>query len=133
MHGTVTKQGSSAENIGLVVTIAVGFSAVLIANHFGLPQKWHAAAVGTAVPFGVVTIMYRKRWPRPEFWVSLVVLFFIHAVLIWVFFAALLQNVRTVGILVWIPVAFLETFVLLGLVSRLERTLRRLRAHKETQ
>ena len=129
MHGTVKEQGSSGENIGLIVMIAVGFIAVLIANHFGLSQKWHAAVVGTAVPFGVVTIMYRKKWFCTEFWVSLVALFLVHAVLIWTIFAVLLQNVRTVGILLWIPVTFFETFVLLGLVSRLEQTLRNIRTH----
>ena len=127
MHGRVKSKNSATENIGLVLTVAVGFVAVLIANHYGLPQKWHAAVVGTAVPFGVVIIMCRKKWLSLEFWASLTALFLVHAVAIWMIFSILLQNIRTVGVLVWMPVVFIETFVLLGLISRFEHALRHLR------
>ena len=102
--------------LGAVVALALA----TIADRRGMPQKWHAAIVGTVVPFGVVVLSYRLRWRRWSFWASLAICLIVHTLAIWTIFQYALWDVHTLGTLVWTPVAFVEMFVLLVALKRIE-------------
>ncbi len=46
-----------------------------------------------------------------------------HILAIWILFQFVLWNVRTLGMLIWYPIAFVEYFVLLVLVKKVEEKL----------
>ena len=111
----------TSENVYAVVVALLGLAGALMADRFGLPQKWHAAIVGTLVAFGGCAWVYRSRWSIVEFWLALGTCFMIHLIGIWLVFAELLSEAKTFGILIWAPVAFVEGIFLLGLVPALQR------------
>ena len=113
----------TSENIYVVILTFVGLGIVVISDKIGTPQKWHAAIVGTMVTFGGVAWVFRGKWRRWQFWASLGVLFTIHILAMWLVFTQILASVKTLGILIWAPVAFVEGILLLGLVPLLERRL----------
>jgi hypothetical protein len=92
-------------------------------NHHGMQQKWHAAVVGTVVPFGVVITLFRDRWLRWSFWGSLAICFGVHLIGIWLFFRYVLSKIQSFGFLLWLPVVFVEAFLLLVVVAKIEEKL----------
>jgi len=61
---------------------------------------------------------YRRWWLRWPFWVSLAICFAIHTMAIWIFFKYAMANIQSLGIALWFPVAFVETFFLLVAVKK---------------
>jgi hypothetical protein len=114
---------NTRDNVLVFLGALLALALALIAERIGLPQKWHAAIFATIVPFGVVTAMYSVRWRRWSFWVALAMCFSIHIFLIWIFFQHVISNVQTMGVAFWFPVAFVETFVVIILVRKIERGL----------
>jgi hypothetical protein len=109
----------------VIVVVSVGAAAVaLIMDAAGMPHKWHTAIFGTLVPFTTVLLLRRKSWARQTFWLSLWFLLALHIGFICVVFGIVLRRVITLGLLWWLPIAFLEVFILLDLLRRLEKWLR---------
>ncbi|SRR6266849_22485 len=114
----------TTENLAIFVIVVVGMFVVVLMDRMGEPQKWHAAVAGTAISFGGVALVYQRKWPHWSFWVSLGTCFAAHILALWLVFDRLLAPVKTMGILIWSPIAFAEGIFLLGFVPVLERKLR---------
>jgi ABC-type Fe3+-siderophore transport system permease subunit len=103
-----------------VVTLAVAS----ITDRAGMPQKWHAAILGALVPFAAIVSIKRTSWPRPTLWTTLGACLAASLLLISTFFQFALSDVTTFGWIWWVPVAFIETVVILHFQPKLERKLR---------
>jgi hypothetical protein len=114
----------TAENVYVAVVCLLGFGLAVILDRRGMPQKWHAAIVGTCVSFGGVSWVFHARWRRPWFWLAFVICFAAHMLMIWVVFGQILAGTKYFGILIWAPIAFAEGIVLLGFIPALERRMR---------
>jgi hypothetical protein len=82
-----------------------------------------AAIFGTLLPFWVALVSYQLKWSRWSFWASLAICLAVHLLGIWIFFRYVLMDVRHLGIVLWFPVTFVETFFLLFFVKELEEKL----------
>jgi hypothetical protein len=111
------------ENGFVALLVAFALVLALAADRRGMPQKWHAAIVGTVTPFGVCVYSVRVAWTRWSFWVALSILFAVHLFAIWIFYEYVLLNVKILGTIYSFPVAFVEAFVLLFAVKILEEKL----------
>jgi uncharacterized membrane protein YccC len=109
--------------IGICISVAT-LAAVIMTASAGMPQKWHAAILGALVPFAAVVSIKRSSWLRSTFWTTLAACFVVNLLLLWVFFEIILRNVTTFGWIWWVPVAFVESVVLLHFQPKLERKLR---------
>ena len=90
----------------------------------GMPQKWHAAIIGTIFPFIFVVFSYPSTWlRRRSFWTAVGICLAIHLVGIWLLFQYVLARVQHFGTLFWLPVAFVEAVVLLIVVRKVENRL----------
>jgi hypothetical protein len=114
---------SASDKIVLVIVALATLGLGLLAARHDMPQKWHAAILGTVVPFGGAIGALHRHWSLWSFWVSTLICLAMHSVLIWVFFQYVLSGVQTMGMVMWLPIAFLEGFVLLVAITRLEQEL----------
>jgi hypothetical protein len=115
------KHASRRENLGLVVGLFVTLAAVIVMDRSGLPQKWHAAIFGTTLPFTFAVISYPSSWlTRWSFWAAVAICLAVHLVGIWIFFQYVLGNVQHFGWGLWLPVAAIESIVLLIVLKRIE-------------
>lgn len=119
-----------ADTIVLVVVALATLGLAMLAQQYDMPQKWDAAIFGTLVPFAGVIGGLRRRWSLWSFWASTLICFVIHCVLIWIIFQYVLSDVQKMAIAVWLPIAFVELFVLLVPITALERVLRK---HTQTR
>jgi 4-hydroxybenzoate polyprenyltransferase len=110
------------ENISLLVTVTITVALLVIADRYGLSHKWQTAIFGTMVPFWALVAVYPLRWRRWSFWAAFAICLAIHTVAIWGFFQYLVGSM-TPGLLLWTPIAFVEAFVLMAVVKRLEEAL----------
>jgi hypothetical protein len=101
----------------------VGLGLAVVSDRNGMPQKWHAAISGTVVPFGVAVMALRGRWSKWTFWEALTGCLVVHLFVIWVFFQYVLANILLLGTMYWFPVAFVEVFVLIVAVKKVEEQL----------
>jgi hypothetical protein len=124
MHGLLTnrhrKRSSLAENVLILLGVVIAVEAVRVADNHGVPQKWHAAVLGTLVPFLSMVWFYRMRWSRWSFWASLSICLAVHVAATWIFFQYVLLNVQHVALLVCYPIVLIEVFVLAVVVQRLD-------------
>jgi hypothetical protein len=116
----VRRRASVRENLALVVAGMIGLALAIIADQRGMPQKWHAAIVGTVVPFAVVILSYRRRWTYWSFWASWSICLALHSLIIWILFQYVLSGVQHLGTVFWFPVALIEVFVLIVAIKRVE-------------
>jgi hypothetical protein len=123
MREHTKKRSSVRENLGILAMAIVGLGLAVVSDHWGMPQKWHAAVLGTVVPFGVAIMSLRARWSRWTFWEALTGCLVVHLALIWAFFQYALANISHLGTVYWFPVAFVEVFVLLAVLKRGEEKL----------
>jgi hypothetical protein len=114
------KRSSLGDNILIFLGAVVAVAAVTIADNNGMPQKWHAAVVGTIVPFLVEVWLCRMRWTYWSFWAAFSICLAVHLAATWILFEYILLNVRTIPLLAWFPVVFIEVFVLFVVVQRLD-------------
>ena len=119
----IKRRSAIRENAGILLALLVVLGLAVVASRLGLPQKWHAAIIGTVVPFAMVIMGVRVAWSRWSFWASLVVCLALHIVAIWVFFQQVLSGIQNFGTVYWFPVAFVEGFVLVIIVKRVEEKL----------
>ena len=66
-------------------------------------------------------MVYQRKWSYWRFWVAWFLCFVIHVFVMWVIFARVLVDVKTMGILIWLPAAFAEGVFFLGLIPYFER------------
>jgi hypothetical protein len=112
------------ENLGLLLGVCLALAMAGIMGDRHIPQKWHAAGVGTILPFIFVIFSYPSQWLRRwSFWLSLVTCLVIHLVAIWIVFQYIFGNIQQLGILIWLPLAMLESFLLVFIVKVIENKL----------
>jgi hypothetical protein len=112
------------ENLGLLIGVSVKIVAAIIMDGKGMAQKWHAAILGTTVPFVSVVLSYPSAWPRRwSFWTSVAICMTLHLIGIWIFFQYGLINVSRLGWGLWLPIAAVEAVALLVVVKKIEETL----------
>jgi hypothetical protein len=121
MHGKQLAKRNWTENLIVLAMGLVALGMVVTTDRMGFPQKWHAAIVGTFVTFGGVGLCYPRQWSNLSFWLLMGICLAVHTVAIWIVFAVLLASVKTMGTLVWSPVAFAEGIALLGIVAKFGR------------
>src|SRR4051794_262516 len=109
--------------IGTCVLV-IAFAGASVTDRAGMPQKWHAAILGVVVPFAAVLSIKRTSWMRSTFWTTLAACFVVNVLLIWTFFEVVLRNVTKLGWIWWVPVAIVQTVVLLHFQPKIERILR---------
>ena len=109
---------STWENIIFVIAAAIALMVAVIMDKKGMPQKWHAAIVGDILPFAVVIMNFRRWWSRGVFWAFLGMGFVAHTAAIWATFQYALAFTQILGIIVWVPIAFLDTLVLYVVVKK---------------
>ena len=93
-------------------------AAAIIFDKQGMPQRWHAAIMWTAVAFGPPTVVRRRMWKSWSFWLTWLVYLSLHLALMWLVFAFVLAKIRVLGTLYVVPIAGIEAFVLLVLFSK---------------
>jgi hypothetical protein len=111
------------ENLATFVMVSAVLAIVILMDRRGVPQRWHAAVGGTGLTFTTAAVAYQRKWRYWPFWASLGMCFAVHVVVLWIVFERLLAPIKTMGILIWAPIAFAETIFLVGLVPYLERKL----------
>ncbi|HUB29205.1 MAG TPA: hypothetical protein VL967_05885 [Terracidiphilus sp.] len=114
---TMRKQSVVSDKAFEWIIALLALAALIEFGRLGMPQKWHAAIVWTAVAFGPITIVLRKRWSLWAFWLSWSISFSLHLIGMWLVFADLLAKVRYLGTLYVVPFAAIEAFVLLVLLA----------------
>jgi hypothetical protein len=125
MHGKLKrnkiKRRKAITNWGITIVAAVlTFVLLVAADSRGIPKKWVTAIMGTLGPFSFVIFAYRGRLLRGSFWASLAICLAVHSVAVWTFFQYVLVNLQTFSIWFWFPVMFVEAFVLLVAIKRIE-------------
>ncbi|GAC1662811.1 MAG: hypothetical protein NVS9B4_16890 [Candidatus Acidiferrum sp.] len=127
MHGKLNrkkiKRASAIENAFVVIIGVLSLVAVVVMDNHGAPRRWHAAIGATLIPFGFVVYAYRRRLLRWSFWPSFAACLLVHGVLIFICFQYILRDVEYVSILIWFPVAFVEAWLLLIAMKRVEEKL----------
>lgn len=109
------------ENLGGLLILCLVTVSTIVMVDLHAAQKWHAAGVGTILPFIFVIFSYPSRWLRRwSFWVSLAICLVIHVAAIWIVFQYILGSVQRLGILIWFPVAILESLFLVFVVKIIE-------------
>jgi hypothetical protein len=73
-------------NLAIWMMVVVVFALIVMMDRAGMPQKWHAAMVGTGVTFGGVATAYQRKWRYRRFWISLGFCFLGHVLLMWIVF-----------------------------------------------
>ena len=126
MHATMRNRSLKPwiENLVIVVVSITAVIMAITLDKAGMPHKWHTAIFGTLVPFTTVLLLRRTSWARQTFWMSLWLLLAIHSFVICVVFGIVLRHVNTLGLLWWLPIAFVEVFVLTEFQPRVEKWLR---------
>ena len=123
MHGTVKRGVRNSDWLIMCASVLLAVGSAILMSHFGMSQKWHAAACWTLVSFAVVVSMYRRYWSSWRFWAALTVCLFIYLAVIWMVFEKVLAGVKKMGTMYVIPFEYLESLVLLIAVALLMRTL----------
>ena len=100
---------------------AIGLAAAFVLDTKGQPQKWHAAIMWTGCAFGSVVLISRAKWMSWRFWLSWTICLTAHIFLMWVIFEKALNRVRLGTLYVVFP-ALIESLLLMGIISRIERT-----------
>lgn len=115
------KRSTLRENIVLLFGVCATLVAAILMDGRGMPQKWHAAIFGTALPFCFVVAIYPSSWlKRWSFWASIAICLGIHLIGIWVFFRYFLGKNQQLGWALWLPVAAVEAIVLVVAVKKTE-------------
>lgn len=101
-------------------SIVFGMSVIIYLDSHGYPRRMGTAVFGMIGPFVPVALAFRRRWDKFSFWKSFLLCFLMHAILLWVLFMYVFGRGWAPGWGLWSPVAFVEVFVLLAVVKRVE-------------
>lgn len=102
------------------VGIALVLVAAIVLDKGSAPHKWHAAIMWTFVALFGLLILGRKKRASWLFWIFFTVSLAVHVFAMWLIFAQLLPRL-ILGTLYVVPLAFVESVLLLVLFSTLER------------
>jgi ABC-type Co2+ transport system permease subunit len=102
------------------IGIALALIAAIILDKGNTPHKWHAAIVWTFAAFFGVLIFGRKKRGSWLFWIFWATCLILHVLAMWAIFARLLPHL-VLGTLYVIPLAFVESILLVGVFSNMER------------
>jgi hypothetical protein len=114
---------ASRQNLILLIGVMITAAMAQASYYFHLPQKWHAAIIGTVVPFAVLLQIKLPKWSDPKYWTAFTVLLCTHLLVMFWIFQIVLAKVDHFGWLAWAPIALAEPFLLLSLMKRLEEFL----------
>jgi hypothetical protein len=128
MKRDIDKTRSKRDNLVLAAGLVILIAFFVVSFHTDLSEKWNTVAFGTLVPFGVAVQTYPRRWRRWSFWVALAMCLMVHLGAMWVVFRYVFVN-RAPRWLLWLPVAFVEAFVLIVAVKLVEDRLLGKHAH----
>ena len=95
---------------GVCLCVAVFF------DKHGTAPRLHAAIAWTGIPFSSAVMLCRDRWGTTAFWVSWLALLCGHIGLMWLVFCYLFPS-AFIGMLYIMPLAFMETYLVLMCVS----------------
>src|SRR5450759_714469 len=73
-----TYNSSTSEKMGIFLGVVVVLALAELADRNGLPQKWHAAIIGSVCPFTVVILIHRQKWNLWKFSASLTACLVVH-------------------------------------------------------
>lgn len=119
---TSEKQSSISDNALGWIGIAFALIAAVILDKENSPHKWHAAIMWTFVAFFGVLIFGRKKRGSRLFWVLWTACLVLHTFAMWLLFGQLMPRL-ILGTLYIVPVAFIESLLLLLAILRMERRL----------
>jgi ABC-type Co2+ transport system permease subunit len=104
--------------IGILLVLV----AAIILDKGSAPHKWHAAIMWTFVAFFGVLVFGRKKRSSWLFWIFWAACLVLHVFVMWLIFGQFLPRL-ILGTLYVVPIAFIESILLIGIFSRLERKL----------
>jgi len=110
---------SLSDNVLSWIAVVFALVAAIILDENGTTNKWHAAIIWTVVTFYTVLILGRRKWKSWRFWVLYAFFVVAHTFTMWVLFAMLLPRLL-LGILYVFPPAFVESILIVGLISKVE-------------
>ena len=116
------KRHSVSDNAIVWSAAAVGLIAAIVLDKGSAPHKWHGAIMWTGVAFYGVLIFGRKKWGSWLFWILWAFFLVLHGFAMWVIFAQLLPRL-ILGTLYVVPLAFVESVLLLVIILKIERML----------
>jgi len=96
--------------------VGVGLCVAIVLDKHGATHRWHAGIAWTVIPFASTVMLCRDRWGSGQFWALWLALLCGHVCLMWVIFSYLLPSV-SVGMLYVVPLAFVETYLVLACLS----------------
>jgi len=115
------KIGKTTENVLIIIVALIALGVVILMDRAGMPQKWHAAVIGTVVTFVGISLVFQRQWQLVVFWQAFGICFGVHLIALWLIFEKVLAPVHNMGILIWAPMAFGEGVLLLAMIPILER------------
>lgn len=101
--------------------LALVLIAAIILDKGSQPHKWHAAIMWTFVALIGLLVFGRNKRSSWLFWVFWATCLALHVFAMWMIFGQLLPRL-ILGTLYVVPLAFIESLVLLAVFSKLERT-----------
>jgi hypothetical protein len=104
------------------IGIALALTAAIVLDRRSAPHKWHAAIMWTFCALFGVLIFGRKWRGLWLFWIFWVTCLALHAFAMWLIFGQLLPRL-VLGTLYVVPLAFVESILLVGMFSKLEHKL----------
>ncbi|HJZ64794.1 MAG TPA: hypothetical protein VKD70_10775 [Candidatus Acidoferrum sp.] len=107
------------DSVLFLLGVAFAFLLASELHNRGIPLKWGTATAGTIITFGFVIYACREMLSRWAFWVSLVICFGAHLIMVWAFFQLLLSSFERFSILLWYPFMLLEVIALLIAIKRI--------------
>jgi len=122
------RAGPSDDALGWI-GLALVLIAAIILDKGSAPHKWHAAIVWTFGALFCFLIFARNKWGSWLFWIFWATSLGLHVLAMWAIFAQLLPRL-ILGTLYVMPLAFVESILLLGVFSKVERTFKQVRTHK---
>jgi hypothetical protein len=114
------KRSSLSDDTFGWIGLALVLIAAIILDKSSQPHKWHAAIMWTFCALFGVLIFGREKRTSLLFWLFWTTCLALHVVAMWMIFALALPRL-VVGTLYVVPLAFMESLLLVVLFYKLER------------
>jgi len=115
------KRSSVSDDTFGWIGIALVLIAAIILDKSSQPHQWHAAIMWTFCALFGVLIFGREKRTSLLFWLFWATCLALHVVAMWMIFALVLPRL-VLGTLYVVPLAFMESLLLVVLFYKLERT-----------
>jgi hypothetical protein len=113
---------TSDDRLILIGIAFIGLGISIVANQLGVAQKWDVGLGTTFCIFGVVVKQFPQNFTRPVFWLLVAVLLAFHSFGLWLVLDKILRGTNRIPLMLSGPVAFFEGFILLGILSAVNRS-----------